>query len=145
MDLTQPVERYFDYLQKSLELQRDLATRWVQLVNSLTKSVRDQVARFGDLVTQQADTVAELTGRQVDSAVQLVREQAQRVEQAEREHAREARRVERELAKKAAEQARAKYQDLTKVELAERLADRGLPKTGNVDELVDRLVSADTE
>ena len=43
--------------------------------------------------------------------------------------------MERELAKKAAEQARAKYQDLTKVELADRLADRGLPKTGNVDEL----------
>ena len=122
-----------------------MATRWVELVNSVTNSFRDQVARYGDLMTHQADTVAELTSRQADVAVDRAREQAERVEQAEREHAREAKRVEREQARKAAEHARAKYQDLTKVELVERLADRGLPKTGNVDELVDRLVSADTE
>jgi len=31
------------------------------------------------------------------------------------------------------------------VELADKLAERGLPKTGNVDELIDRLVSADSD
>jgi hypothetical protein len=34
---------------------------------------------------------------------------------------------------------------LTKVELSDRLAERGLPKTGDVDELIERLVSADSE
>lgn len=33
---------------------------------------------------------------------------------------------------------------LTKAELADHLAERGLPKTGEVDELVERLVTADS-
>ena len=45
----------------------------------------------------------------------------------------------------AREAAREPYEGLTKVELSDRLAERGLPKTGNVDELIERLVSADSE
>ena len=32
---------------------------------------------------------------------------------------------------------------LTKADLSDQLAERGLPKTGNVDDLIDRLVEAD--
>jgi len=34
---------------------------------------------------------------------------------------------------------------LTKAELSDQLAEGGPPKTGNVDELIERLVSADSE
>jgi len=34
---------------------------------------------------------------------------------------------------------------LTKAELSEQLAQRGLPKTGNTDELIERLGGADSE
>jgi hypothetical protein len=40
-------------------------------------------------------------------------------------------------------QARQRYEGLTKAELSDLLAQRDLPKTGNVDELVERLVESD--
>jgi hypothetical protein len=46
---------------------------------------------------------------------------------------------------KAAEQARQAHEGLTKAELSDQLAERGLPKSGNVDELMERLANADTE
>ncbi|MEP6560667.1 MAG: SAP domain-containing protein [Nakamurella sp.] len=49
------------------------------------------------------------------------------------------------MVKQAKEQAREPYEDLTKAELADQLAESGLPKTGNVDELIERLVSADSQ
>ena len=54
-------------------------------------------------------------------------------------------RIEREEAKKAQEKAREAYEGLTKAELSDQLAERGLPKTGNVEDLIERLVSADSE
>jgi hypothetical protein len=41
--------------------------------------------------------------------------------------------------------ARERYEDLTKAELNDLLDQRNLPKTGNVDELVERLVEADSK
>ena len=54
--------------------------------------------------------------------------------------ARQARQAGREHAR----QARQRYQGLPKAELSELLAKRDLPKTGNIDELIERLVEADT-
>ena len=34
LDLVQPVERYFEYVQRSVDLNRDLATRWAEMVSS---------------------------------------------------------------------------------------------------------------
>jgi hypothetical protein len=61
--------------------------------------------------------------------------------QAEREKAKQ----ERDQARRRRQEARERYEGLTKAELSDQLAERGLPKTGNVDELVDRLVSADSD
>ena len=63
--------------------------------------------------------------------------------QRRRQLAREARRIEREQSRRAYEKARARYEGLTKAELSDLLAERGLPKTGNVDDLIERLVVAD--
>ena len=41
-------------------------------------------------------------------------------------------------------QIREHYRTLTKNELSEEAAKRNLPKTGTIDELVDRLVENDT-
>ena len=40
--MVEPVERYFEYVQKSVDLNRDLATRWAELVTSMTGSLREQ-------------------------------------------------------------------------------------------------------
>jgi len=108
------------------------------------------------IVKDQADTVADLTVKQAEKAEQTAKEQADKVEEAKRElvekaqesekaQAREAKRVERVEAKKAQEEAREAYEGLTKAELSDQLAERGLPKTGNIDDLIERLVSADSK
>ena len=112
LDLTGPVARYFEYVQKSVDLNRDLAIRWAELVTSLSGAVR---------------------------------EQAEEIEQAEKDQARKAKQAERAQAKHDHEQAREAYQGLTKVELSDKLAERDLPKSGTVEELIERLVSADSE
>ena len=145
IDLTQPVQRYFEYLQKAVDFNRDLATQWAELVTSWSGSVREQSLQLSSIVTDQAEKVADLTTRQAEKAEELAKEQATKVEQAEQEQAREAKRVERAQAKQAREQAREPYEELTKAELADQLSERGLPKTGNVDELIERLVNADNE
>ena len=56
-----------------------------------------------------------------------------------------AKQAERAAAKEAHAKAREPYEELTKAELADQLAERGLPKSGTVEELIERLVSADSE
>jgi hypothetical protein len=58
---------------------------------------------------------------------------------------REARKAEREQARHAHDTARERYEGLTKAELSDLLDKRDLPKTGNVDELIERLVEADSK
>jgi hypothetical protein len=185
VDLIEPVARYFEYVQQAVDLNRDLATKWAELVTTMSGSFRDQAEKVTDIAKDQTNTVADLTIKQAEKAEQVAREQADKVEQAKREQAeaaeeaekakareakrvereearkaqqqadeaeeaekakaREAKRIEREEAKKAQEQAREAYEGLTKAELSDQLAERGLPKTGNIDDLIERLVSADSE
>ncbi len=156
VDLTEPVARYFEYVQKAVDLNRDLATKWAELVTNLSGSFREQAEKVADIVKDQTNTVADLTVKQAEKAEQAARDQADQVEQAKREQeqeaeeaekakAREAKRIEREEAQKAQQKAREAYEGLTKAELSDQLAERGLPKTGNIDDLIERLVSADSE
>ena len=167
VDLTEPVARYFEYVQKAVDLNRDLVTKWAELLTTMSGSFREQAEKVTGIVQDQTNTVAELTVKQAEKAEQAAREQADRVEQAKREQAdkveqakreqaeeaeeaekakaREAKRIEREEARKAQQEARETYEGLTKAELSDQLAGRGLPKTGNVGDLIERLVSADSE
>ncbi len=174
VDLVQPIERYFSYVQRSVDVTRDLATKWAESVTNLSGVVREQAERFSSIVVEQADTVGDLVTRQAETVQHVADEQAQQVdrvqqeqvrlaeqaeqerveaeqarqaeqEQAEKEQARQARAAERAEAREAHAKAREQYENLTKAELADLLAERGLPKSGNVDELIERLVSADSE
>jgi len=156
VDLTEPVARYFEYVQKAVDVNRDLSKKWAELFTNLSGSVREQAEKVSGIVQDQTDTVADLTVKQAQKAEQTAKEQAQKAEQVKRERAeeaeeaekakaREAKRIEREEARKTQQQAREAYEGLTKVELSDQLAERGLPKTGNVEDLIERLVSADSE
>ncbi len=174
VDLTRPVQQYFAYALKAVELNRDLATAWTDTVMSLSGVLREHAEKVSHIVKDETETVADLAREQVEKVEQAAREQAEKVEQAKQEQAREAKcvereeakkaqqqaeeaeeaekakareakRVEREEAKKAQQQAREAFEGLTKAELSDQLAERGLPKTGNVEELIERLVSADSE
>ena len=145
IDLTESVTRYFDYLQRAVDFNRDLATRWAQLVTTLSGSVQEQAAKVTSIVNDQTDTIADLTVKQAEKAEQVAKKQADRVEQAKENQAQQARAADRQQAKKDHARARERYEGLTKAELADQLAERGLPRTGTVEELIERLVSADGE
>ena len=116
VDLVPMVERYFEFVQRTVDISRDVTLKWAQAAGTLSGTVREQV---------------ESVGKQAEQAGQDV--------------AREARRVEREQAKRAHDKARERYEGLTKAELSDQLDKRDLPKTGTVDELVERLVEADSK
>jgi hypothetical protein len=88
--------------------------------------MREQAESLRHLMVEQTDKAADLTTQQTEKLEWTAREQAGKVEQA------------------AKEQARSRYVGLTKAELTDQLAERGLPRTGTVDELVERLVTADS-
>src|ERR1700712_5189307 len=77
IDLTEPVTRYFDYLQKAVDLNRDLATKWAELLTSLTGTVREQAEKAGHLVSDQVENVADLATKQAEKAEQVAKEQAE--------------------------------------------------------------------
>ena len=131
VDLVPVVERYFEFVQRTVDISRDLSIKWAEAAGTLSGAVREQAESVGGLVRGQAE-----------SARDFMHEQAG---QAEKELAREARQAEREQARHARDKARERYEGLTKAELSDRLDQRNLPKTGNADELVERLVEADSK
>jgi hypothetical protein len=134
VNLVPIVERYFEFVQQTVDISRDLTLKWAEAAGTLSGAVREQAESTRNFVHEQAG-----------KAEQAAREQAEQAEQAQKELAREARKAEREQAKHSHDKARERYEGLTKAELSELLDQRQLPKTGNVDELVERLVEADSK
>jgi len=156
IDATEAVERQFAFIQQIVELNHQYARQLAEVANTLTGATRQQIQSVSGAVRDQVQTVAEAARGNVDKLEQTVRDTAERAEQAEREareqaeeaqrqQAREAVKAERQDRKQAQDKARERYQSLTKTELADEAGKRNLPKTGTVDELVDRLVADDTK
>ena len=175
VDLVPAVERYFDLVQRTVDINRRLAVRWAEAAATLSGTVREKAESAGDVVREKAEAAGDIAREQAENAERAAHEQAEQAEQAEKELARQARQAEREQAEKAertaheqAEQAeqelarqarqaereharqvharaRARYEGLPKAELSDLLAKRDLPKTGNIDELIERLVEADSQ
>jgi hypothetical protein len=139
------VERYFEFLGRLLEANREYAKNLAGAADAFGGAVRQHVESITGIVRDQVQVVSETAKEQVENLEQVQREEAERAEQAEREQARQARQAERQQAREARQAARERYEGLTKAQLVEELGKRDLPKTGNVDELVERLVDADTE
>ena len=136
IDLIPAVERYFDLVQRMVDINRSLTVKWVQAAGTLTGVARDQAESAADVVREMPASVGHAVHEQAAKAEQAVREQAAKAEQAEQERARQARKAEREQARQAHDQARERYEGLTKAEL-ERPARRaepaqdGLPSTNS--------------
>jgi hypothetical protein len=185
VDLVPAVERYFELVQRTVDINRRLTVRWAQAVGTLSGTVRKKAESAGDLAREKAEAADNVMREQAEKAQQAVleqvkkaeqaekglaqaareqaekaekaareqaekaekaaREQAQKAEQAEQGLARQARQAEREQARRAHKRARERYEGLTKAELSDQLAKRELPKTGNVDALIERLVEADSK
>ena len=145
VDLVPIVERYFEFVQRTVDISRDLTLMWAEAAGTLSGAAREQAESVRGLAREQAESTRDFVHEQASKAEQAARQQADKAEQAEKELAREVRKAEREQAKHAHDQARERYEGLTKAELSDQLDHRHLPKTGNVDELVERLVEADSK
>ena len=144
VDLVPAVERYFELVQRTVDINRRLTVRWAQAVGTLSGTVRKKAESAGDLAREKAEAADNVMREQAEKAQQAALEQVEKAEQAEQELARQARQAEREQARRAHKRARERYEGRTKAELSDELAKRELPKTGNVDDLVERLVEADS-
>src|SRR6476469_5597843 len=95
IDLTEPVSRYFEYVQQAVDLNRDLATKWAELLTNASGSFREQAEKVTGIVQDQTSTVADLTVKQAEKAEQAAKEQADKVEEAARKQVEEAEAVEK--------------------------------------------------
>src|SRR3954465_5089096 len=156
IDATEAVERQFAFITQVVELNPQYARQLAEVANTLTGATRQQIQSVSGPVRDRFQSAAEAARGNVDQFEQTVRdtadqaEQAQReareqAEEAQRQQASNAAKAERQERKQARDEARERYQSLNKAELAEEAGKRNLPKTGTVDELVDRLVADDTK
>src|SRR3954463_15684105 len=156
VDATEAVERQFAFIQQIVELNHQYARQLAEVANTLTGATRQQIESVSGAVRDQVQPVAEAGRSNVDNLQQTVRDAAdqaeqtqrearERAEEAERQQAKDAANAERQERKQAQGKARERYQSLTKNELSDEAGKRNLPKTGTVDELVDRLVADDTK
>ena len=169
VDLVPAVERYFELVQRTVNINRHHAVRCAEAVGTLSGVVREKAESTGDLVRERAEAADNVMrdrakkaqraaleqaekaeraekalARQArQQAEKAAREQAEQAEQAEKALALQARQADREQARRAHKRARERYEGRTKAELSDQLAKRELPKTGNVDALIERLVEAD--
>ena len=145
IDLVEPVTRYFEYVQQSVDFHRDLAIRWAEVVSSLYGTVREQADNLTGIVKDRANAVADQSVKQAQKAQDVANERAAAAEEAKKEEEKQARAAERAADRRAKKEARERYEGLTKAELSDLLAERDLPKTGTVEDLIERLVSDDSE
>jgi hypothetical protein len=132
-------------LQRVVIANGELATKWTELVAAFAGAPAVRAGNVGDVVQDGTDAVVDAvhgsTEAVADTSVAaepIVATETNETEQRDRAHA-----AERAEAKHAHELAREPYLSLTKAELSALLAERGLPKTGTINTLIERLVSAD--
>ena len=144
IDLVPAVERYFDFVLGTVEINRYLTIKLAEAAGTLSEKVRDRAESAGNLVREKAESAGDIVQDKAESAERTALEQAEKAEQIEKERAREARFTERRQARQAHDKARERYEGFTKAELSGQLAKRQLPKSGNLDELIERLAEADS-
>ena len=125
IDLIPAAERYVDFVQRTVDINRYLAVKWVEAAGRLTGVVRDQAGSAAGVVREMPASVGHVVHEQAAKAEQAAREQAEKAEQA---RARAARKAEREQARQAHDQARERYQGQTKAELSDRSEERRVGK-----------------
>src|SRR4051795_7868752 len=156
LDATEAVERQFAFITQVVELNPQYARQLAEVAHTLTAATRQQIESVSGAVRDQLGSVTEATRGNVDKLEQTVRDTAEQTERtqreareqaeaAQRQQASDAAQAERQERKQAQDQARERYQSLTKTELSDEAGKRDLPKTGTVDELVERLVADDTK
>jgi len=75
VNLVPIVERYFEFVQRTVDISRDLTLKWAESAGTLSGVVRDQAESVGGLARKQAESTRELVHEQADKAEQAARAQ----------------------------------------------------------------------
>jgi hypothetical protein len=121
IDPNAAIDQVFDFWSKTLDTQRGVLKQFADASVAVGEQARSRVEQVGA----------------------AVREQGEYAKNAVRKHAEATKRAGHEQERAERDQAFSTYDDLTKAELQDELSSRGLAKTGNIDELRNRLVADD--
>ena len=135
-DSSDAVSQLFESAKRATEVNAQYVYNLMEVSAAFSGAVRDHLVGLIEVAMDGAKTVATVARDQVVKVEEASQSQA---EEAERLARAESRRQRREARAAAAEN----YASMTKPELSEELERRNLPKSGNVDELRDRLIEAD--
>jgi hypothetical protein len=127
-----------DVIEQNRRIAKNLVEVNVNYVKELAVAVRNHVTGLVGVLADEVVTTAKLANTQAEKAQDAAIDQAEEIVRAERAEVRRQRTIARDAAAQ-------RYQEMTKVELSEELEKRDMPKTGNVDELRDRLIENDLE
>ena len=85
VDLVPAVNDYFDFVQRTVDINRRLAVRWAEVAGTLSGVVREKAGSAGDVVRDKAEAAGDIAREQAENAERAVREQAAKAEQAQKE------------------------------------------------------------
>ena len=92
VNLVPAVERYFDLVQRTVDINRRLAVRCAEAAGTLSGVVREKAGSAGDVMREKAEAAGDIARWQAENAERAAREQAAKADQAEKELARPNRR-----------------------------------------------------
>ena len=67
-DLDQAVDRYFEYLQRGIEVNRDFAKKWTDAVTAVSELAQTQTTALSDAVRGHADAITDWISGEADTA-----------------------------------------------------------------------------
>jgi hypothetical protein len=76
VDLVPAVERYFDLVQRIVDINRDLALRCAEAAATLSGVAREKAGSAGDVARDKAEAAGDIAREQAVKAEQAAREQA---------------------------------------------------------------------
>jgi hypothetical protein len=109
VDLAPAVQRYFEFVQRTVDISRDFTLKWAEANGVLAGAFREQADAVADLARTQAESTRDLVHEQAGQTEQAARAQAEKASRAGQELARETRevaeRAERDQARRANDKA----------------------------------------
>jgi len=73
VDLIPVVERYFEFVQRTVDISRDLTLKWAEAAGTLSGAVREQAESVGGLAREQAESTRDFVHEQASKAEQAAR------------------------------------------------------------------------
>src|SRR5215472_9335421 len=96
VDLVPPVERYFDFVQRTVDANRGRTVRWAKSATALSDAARQRAESAGNVMRGGAELVGVLVRVKAGAVEQAAREESSRTAKVARQQAEETQRADKE-------------------------------------------------